>query len=181
MNTPAPSEKEYQTRIDLCDGKYTIICDLRTGQFEALRHGERWRSLVGDKMILAMFDKIIELREKLADRDAIPDEVRVPRDWMAIVTDKTAACDVDTMSETVERVFDTLSKGGTQSIDLRGLNEDGVNAEHLCAVLRCTYMWRDEILGWREALGVAERALPKVGISPQDALCGLLADAEGES
>jgi hypothetical protein len=58
-------EKDYPTRIDLCDGKYTVIFDLNSGQAEALRYGEKWRSLSGDKMVLAMFDTIVALRNEV--------------------------------------------------------------------------------------------------------------------
>ena len=53
----------YPTRLDLCDGKYSVIYDLETGQSECLRYGEKWRELCGDKMVLAMFDRIVELEE----------------------------------------------------------------------------------------------------------------------
>lgn len=56
----------YPTRIDLCDGKYSVIYDLNTGQSECLRYGLKWRDLCGDKMVLAMFDEIVELRTQLA-------------------------------------------------------------------------------------------------------------------
>ena len=52
----------YPTRIDVADGKYTIIYDFATGQSECLHHGAPWRSLVGDKLVLACFDEIVELR-----------------------------------------------------------------------------------------------------------------------
>jgi hypothetical protein len=55
----------YPTSIDLCDGKYTVIYDFDTGQSEALRYGKKWRDLCGDKMVLAMFDEIVELRKRL--------------------------------------------------------------------------------------------------------------------
>lgn len=61
----------YPTRIDVCDGKYTIIYDFETGQSEALRYGEKWRDLCGDKMVLAMFDTIVELRERAAEIEAL--------------------------------------------------------------------------------------------------------------
>jgi len=53
----------YPTHVDLCDGKYTVIYDLETGQSECLRYGEKWRELCGDKMVLAMFDRIVELED----------------------------------------------------------------------------------------------------------------------
>ena len=55
----------YPTRIDLCDGKYSVVFNFETGQSEALRYGERWRDLRGDKMVLAMFNRIVELEEQL--------------------------------------------------------------------------------------------------------------------
>ncbi len=53
------------THVTVCDGKYTVIYDFDTGQSECLRYGEPWRDLCGDKMVLALFDTIIELRTKV--------------------------------------------------------------------------------------------------------------------
>lgn len=55
----------YPTHVTVCDGKYTVIYDFDTGQSECLRYGEPWRDLCGDKMVLALFDTIIELRTKV--------------------------------------------------------------------------------------------------------------------
>lgn len=57
----------YPTRIDVCDRKYTIIYDFNTGQSECLLYGEKWRDLHGDKMILAMFDTIVQLRARIEE------------------------------------------------------------------------------------------------------------------
>lgn len=54
----------YPTRIDLCDGKYTVVYDLSIGRSECLRYGEPWKDLCGDKMTLAMFDRIVELESE---------------------------------------------------------------------------------------------------------------------
>lgn len=71
---------DYPTRLDLCDGKYTVIFDLKTGQAECLRYGEPWRSLVGDKMVLAMFDELVAAREQrdrlLAAASTAADQIR---------------------------------------------------------------------------------------------------------
>lgn len=61
----------YTTRIDICEGKYSVIYDLETGQSECLRYGNKWRSLIGDKMVLAMFDEIVALREENAKLKAL--------------------------------------------------------------------------------------------------------------
>lgn len=67
----------YPTRLDLCDGKYTVIFDLKTGQAECLRYGEPWRSLVGDKMVLAMFDELVAARDQ---RDRLLAAARIAAD-----------------------------------------------------------------------------------------------------
>lgn len=56
------------TKIDLCEGKYTVIMseDMRT--FKALRHGEEWRNLCGDNLIHALVSRIRELETKPAVR-----------------------------------------------------------------------------------------------------------------
>jgi len=52
-------------KLDLENGKYTIVEDLNKGKFEALRYGDEWRNLIGDNLILALVYKIQELEEKL--------------------------------------------------------------------------------------------------------------------
>lgn len=53
-------------RIDLFDGKYTVVCSPQ--EFKALRYGEEWRDLTGDKLVFAMFDRIVELEIVLKER-----------------------------------------------------------------------------------------------------------------
>jgi hypothetical protein len=57
---------KYPTKIDLCEGKYTVIYDLERGVSECLRYGNTWRNLAGDKMALAMFDRIVELDQQVS-------------------------------------------------------------------------------------------------------------------
>lgn len=48
--------------LNLADDKYQLV---RTGgTVRCLRYGEPWRDLTGDKMVGAMFDEIIQLREE---------------------------------------------------------------------------------------------------------------------
>lgn len=61
------------------DGKYTVIFD--DGRLYALRHGEPWRDLTGDKLVLAM------LQEALAPAPALSDEPDPdPNDWDAVLS-----------------------------------------------------------------------------------------------
>jgi len=57
-------------RVEI-DNKYTIIFDQEPFRFEALRGGKSWRDLTGDKLILAMAQRIEELEKQLylAPRD----------------------------------------------------------------------------------------------------------------
>lgn len=52
-------------KLELENGKYTIIEDLNKGKFEALRYGDEWRNLgaEGDNLILALVYKVQELEE----------------------------------------------------------------------------------------------------------------------
>lgn len=66
-------------RIELEDCGYTIIFNEKNGTFRADRHGEPWRDLTGDNMVLCMAQEIERLREKLKkveehDHNAGPSE-----------------------------------------------------------------------------------------------------------
>ncbi len=50
--------------ITICDGKYTVI-QSHEGHLRALRNGEEWRDLTGDKLVLALAQEIVALREAL--------------------------------------------------------------------------------------------------------------------
>ena len=54
------------SKIELMDGKYTVVNELEEGGgFRALRYGEEWRNLVGDNLVLSMAYEIEYLREGL--------------------------------------------------------------------------------------------------------------------
>lgn len=52
------------TRIELDDGKYTVVHDSGTG-LHALRYGEHWRDMTGDGLVLAMAQEIEDLRRRI--------------------------------------------------------------------------------------------------------------------
>lgn len=51
-------------KIDLEDGKYTVLHHEEHGGITVLRHGEAWRNETGDKLLLAMIEKIEELTKE---------------------------------------------------------------------------------------------------------------------
>lgn len=62
------------TTLSLADGKYTLIEHL-DGRLEALRYGEPWRDLTGDKLILVLAQEVVTLRDALAHlRDPRPSQ-----------------------------------------------------------------------------------------------------------
>ncbi len=54
-------------RITICDGKYTVLVPEESEwgkeNFECLRHGEPWRDLCGDNMVLALCQEIGHLQD----------------------------------------------------------------------------------------------------------------------
>jgi len=66
--------------VKLDGGKYEVILDQdgSSFNFHALRYGEEWRSLVGDNLILAMFNKIQDLEERLFGKEVITTEENTP-------------------------------------------------------------------------------------------------------
>lgn len=66
-------------KVELENGKYTLCFNEQTGEFEALRGGEPWRNLCGDKMVLCAMQKI----------EAQEDEIKQLREALAFYADRT--------------------------------------------------------------------------------------------
>jgi hypothetical protein len=50
------------------NGKYRVIFNEKTGELRALRYGEEWRELIGDKLILVMLQDYLELKETISKK-----------------------------------------------------------------------------------------------------------------
>lgn len=96
------------------------------------------------------------------------------KQWQSAVFDPVAATDVDTISATIESVFEYMSLFGAGSIDLSNLDPVRVNGEHLASVLRVTSHVKDKVRAWDQALCVAKEALLAAHQDPEDALFGLI-------
>lgn len=53
-------------KIELCDGKYTYVLNETTGEQYALRNGEAWRDLTGDKFVMSLAQLVSSLSEELS-------------------------------------------------------------------------------------------------------------------
>lgn len=62
LRAPDPS---FDIDIELCDGKYHVLAGPNMTNLRALRYGEKWRDLTGDKFVLALCHRIRELEHKL--------------------------------------------------------------------------------------------------------------------
>lgn len=48
------------------DGKYTVIFDEQSGALKALRYGDEWRDLSGDKLIYCMLAEHADAQAEIA-------------------------------------------------------------------------------------------------------------------
>lgn len=94
--------------------------------------------------------------------------------WRKHIDNENSSTEIESLSETVELILTVLKVEGTEVISFKGFDENKVSAEHLATALRCTYIFKDEIDGWDEALNVAYNAFKNIGVDPQDALYGMI-------
>jgi hypothetical protein len=50
--------------VSVDNGKYTVVVE-QTGGMHALRHGEKWRDLTGDKLVYSLAAEVERLRDLL--------------------------------------------------------------------------------------------------------------------
>jgi len=109
--------------------------------------------------------------------DAIIQRVReslVCEEWRSLIVQKNAATDTRTLQITARRAFAAIHDGGPSAIDLRLLQQDNVNGEHLAMLLRVISTWKAQLPGWERAVAIAKDALIIEGKDPEDALFGIL-------
>lgn len=77
MELPTSIEQKENTMaensrnaLEVADGKYTIV-GIEDGKLHALRHGEPWRDLVGDKLVLSLAQELLEAREALREMNHV--------------------------------------------------------------------------------------------------------------
>lgn len=120
---------------------------------------------------LSFLDSLSYEAEKLENLEAIN---AISEHWKQHLFDLSASTDVDALSETIEGVYDAIDRFGPGAVDLASLGSEGINGEHLAAILRATFPFQNRIPGWSCALGEAVKALQRDGVDVDDALAGLL-------
>jgi hypothetical protein len=93
--------------------------------------------------------------------------------WKKHLYNLSAWFDVDTLSETIDGIYDAIDQFGPGAIDLSSIESKDVNGVHLAAILRATFPFQNFTQGWDHALGEAVSALQRDGVDINDALAGL--------
>lgn len=61
--------------IDIADGKYRVIMPSAHRKFRAQRHGEEWRDLTGDNLVLALASELINTKKHNAQLQKMNEEL----------------------------------------------------------------------------------------------------------
>lgn len=93
--------------------------------------------------------------------------------WTKHVFRPSAPSDVAAIGETVDWVMEVIESVGPNHLNLTTTKSASVHPEHLVAVLRSSFMWREDVPGWKHALSEASIALIASGFEAEDVLVGL--------
>lgn len=92
--------------------------------------------------------------------------------WAALVNNAASATDMLTISETIESIAAEVQSDPCR-IDLNRINRKSPNPQHLVAVLRTTYAFKDKIPGWSELRDFSKAYVEKKGFLPARVMKGL--------
>ena len=93
--------------------------------------------------------------------------------WKGRVCNVRTPTNDEALFETFEIVSSLVSGSRPSDLNVRGLQADTVNGEHLVALLRASYLERANVPGWDDALTVAREALILAHLPVEDHLEGL--------
>lgn len=121
------------------------------------------------------FAKINSLFEYPTSENASSDATLDSPEWLIAVNDTNSAVDMDGIAITIQSISTSINNVGPAAIDLSRVSRISPNPQHLVALLRTTYPFRNEVHGWYELRNFAKEALPKRGYKPESVMRGLLA------
>jgi len=58
-------------KVDIANGKYTVVMDESRGGLMALRYGEEWRDCCGDNLIYWLATELDELRKRVQNEEIL--------------------------------------------------------------------------------------------------------------
>lgn len=86
-------------RQDYDNGKYTVIFDRETGELRALRNGEAWQDLSGNKLVYWM---LVEHKRALEQRAELLEALKEVQDYIRFGQDLRSADEV--LSKAITKV-----------------------------------------------------------------------------
>lgn len=93
--------------------------------------------------------------------------------WWKNATDPRADVDVNRISESVRALLEDIHTSGARAVSLAGLDPQTGKAEHLVALLRASYPWKEMMPGWRTAEQRVRAALAARGVPVDKVMKGL--------
>lgn len=93
--------------------------------------------------------------------------------WSKNVRSAKASRSLKAVAETVKSIQQDIARFGPESVDFRWVTLSGSVPEHIVAVLRATFPWRDAISGWKEFLMESQARLHQLGYDSAAVLKGL--------
>lgn len=79
--------------------------------------------------------------------------------WKRHVLNPSAPVDFGHVAETFDSILALIEHSGPRSLDMTGLDPASVNGELLVSALRASFRWRDQVIGWSDAVTIARMAL----------------------
>ena len=147
----------------------------------ALQSREKYETITNVKFAVEFISPLSEkvstldspayIAEQNRSRSAIDESAS---NWLRYTLDVSASTDVDTLSETVDAIYDAIDRFGPGAVNFTNLPTAGINGVHLAAILRSTYAFKNQVIGWVHGRDVAIKALRTANIEIDDALAGLL-------
>lgn len=93
--------------------------------------------------------------------------------WLAAVNNRDSAIDMDGIALTIRSISEEIANQNFTEIDFSRINRESPNPQHLVALLRTTYPFRDKILGWSDLRDFSRAFLSKKGYSTESVMRGL--------
>jgi hypothetical protein len=100
---------QQELRVDVEGGKYTVIQD-HNGELKALRYGQPWRNLSGDKLVLCLAQ---ELDQRRTDAKELSENIKLAVDtWSPVFKGST----IHEMFSEAKNQRDSVSNMLTQAL-----------------------------------------------------------------